>query len=164
MLCLRPILSIEPVLQAPNLMKFVHLNTGFRIAVSDRDTVQPMYYCMGTHMHINIGPITGVSQILGELVTEWSKVLQHASFERLEFIRDALQAKLNSQDADSFPKSGGHTDLGALMIKLFRDESGTQTQYTHKCNSCTRTEQWLSKTHNWTLPVEVAQNTVVFQP
>ena len=108
--------------------------------------------------------MTGVSQMLGGLVTEWSKVLQHASFERLESIRDALQAKLNSQDADSFPKSGGHTDLGALMIKLFRDESKTQTQHTHKCNSCTRTEQWLSKTHNWTLPVEVAQNTVVFQP
>ena len=71
-----------------------------------------------------------------------------------------MQAKLNSQDVDSFPKSGGHINLGALMIQLFRDESGTQTQYTHKCNSCTRTEQWLSKTHNWTLPVEATQKTL----
>ena len=58
-----------------NLMKFVYLITGFRTAISDRDTVQPMSYCMGTHRHINMGPITGVSQILGELVTKWSKVL-----------------------------------------------------------------------------------------
>ena len=125
---------------SPNLMKFVHLITSFVVAISDRDTVQPMSYCMG--------PMTGVSQMLGELVTEWSNVLQYASFERLESIRDALQPKLNSQDADSFPKSSGHTDLGALIIKLFRDESETQTPYTHKCNSCTWTEQWLSKTHN----------------
>ena len=75
MLCLRPILTVEPVLQAPNLMKFVHLNTGFRISVSNRDTVQSMSYCMGTHRHINMGPMAGLSQILGELVTEWSKVL-----------------------------------------------------------------------------------------
>ena len=60
---------------SPNFMKFAHLITGFKVANSDRDTVQPMSYCMRTHRHINMGPMTGVSQILGELVTEWSKVL-----------------------------------------------------------------------------------------
>ena len=55
---------------SPSLMKFVHLNTGFRISVSNRDTVQSMSYCMGTHRHINMGPMAGLSQILGELVTE----------------------------------------------------------------------------------------------
>ena len=58
-----------------NLMKFVYLITSFKVAISDRDTVQSMSCCMRTHRHINMGPMIGVSQILGELVTEWSKVL-----------------------------------------------------------------------------------------
>ena len=60
---------------SPNLMKFVHLITSFKVAISDRETIQPMSYCMRTHRHINMGPMTGVSQILGGLVTKWSKVL-----------------------------------------------------------------------------------------
>ena len=60
---------------SPNLMKFVHLITSFKVAISDRDTIQPMSYYIRTHRHINMGSMTGVSQILGELVTEWSKVL-----------------------------------------------------------------------------------------
>ena len=56
-------------------MKSVHLITGLIVAISDRDTVQPMSYCMKTHRHINMGPMTGLSQILSELVTEGSEVL-----------------------------------------------------------------------------------------
>ena len=39
---------------SPNLVKFVQLITSFKIAISDRDTVQPMSYCMRTHRHINM--------------------------------------------------------------------------------------------------------------
>ena len=38
---------------SPNLMKFVHLITGFKVAISDRGTIHPMSYCMGTHRHIH---------------------------------------------------------------------------------------------------------------
>ena len=41
---------------SPNLVKFVQLITSFKIAISDRDTVQPIFYCLGTHKHINMGP------------------------------------------------------------------------------------------------------------
>ena len=57
------------------LMKSVHLITSLKVAIYDRDTVQPVSYCMSAHRHINMGPMAGLSQILGELVTEWSKVL-----------------------------------------------------------------------------------------
>ena len=57
------------------LMKSVHLITSLKVAIYDRDTVQPMSYCMRTHRCTNMGSMTGDSQILGELVTEWSKVL-----------------------------------------------------------------------------------------
>ena len=75
-----------------NLMKFVHLIPSFKVAISNRDTVQPMSYCMGTHRHINMIPI-------------------------------------------SYRKTGKHTNLWALIIKLFRNETGNQKHHIYECNS-----------------------------
>ena len=38
---------------SPNLMKFVHLITGFKVATSDRATIQSMTYCIEAYGHIN---------------------------------------------------------------------------------------------------------------
>ena len=43
---------------SPNFMKFANLIPGFKVANSDRNTVQPMSYYMGTHRHINMRPIS----------------------------------------------------------------------------------------------------------
>ena len=77
---------------SPNLVKFVNLITNLKVGISDRDTVQPMSYCVGTHRHINMRPI-------------------------------------------SYRKTGKHTNLRPLIVKLFRNETGNQTRHIYECNS-----------------------------
>ena len=82
----------------------------------------------------------GINSLLSGVIQEWAKAIQYAEFNKMEAARDALQAKLNSEDSISFPISGGHTDLGHLLAKLMRDDSGTQWKYARKCGHCNREE------------------------
>ena len=68
----------------------------------------------------------GVSGLLTGIVQEWAKALQYAAFEKMEEVRDALQAKLNAKDPESSSTNGHFTDFSHLLLKLVRDNSGTQ--------------------------------------
>ena len=102
----------------------------------------------------------GINSLLSGVIQEWAKAIQYAEFNKMEAARDALQAKLNSEDSISFPISGGHTDLGHLLAKLMRDDSGTQWKYARKCGHCNREETPLIKRSMCTLAATGTQTTL----
>ena len=81
-----------------------------------------------------------INSLLSGIMQEWAKAIQYAEFDRMEAARDALQAKLDNKDSISFFISGSHIDLGLLLAKLMRDDSGTQWKYFRKCSHCNREE------------------------
>ena len=47
-----------------------------------------------------------------------------------------------------------------MIIKLLKDDSGTQANYTRKCMNCNHTESRLVKYPTWTLPVRNVQQSL----
>ena len=119
--------------------------------------ISNVYFHNAHHWQDSMG---GVNTLLGEVVNSWAQALQYASFERMEMARDALQSRLNSENPHSFPKDGQHTDLAHLIMKLLRDDSGTQTKYTRRCAHCNRVEQPLVKCPTWSLSAREAQQSL----